>query len=696
MRFQRILNFIIILFTAQQITAQIPINGFAKYSTINFKGDYNNIFHIDYNADGYRDLILFNSNSAKYLVVENNKNSSLKVRRERNSAAPISLLHFTKNNSEGGVKYLALSKTKKTVELAEFSSDGAIRVRNKYKFNGNPSFADAADIERDGRMEYLVGGRNINGLYIFKETSKGLREEVYADSGVYSSGYFVDLDSDGFVDIVAFDPLANEIVILSNDLSGGFTEERSVEFIDGIKNFRVADFNSDGFNDLVYIKRNGIEAILGDSVYSFKKKSFIETHSKPEKFEIDDFNRDGYNDIAFITADKKNLYIKYRKSVSSYHKPIKYLQKKGLIDLTSFVDRSGKKIAVLDSLGSIHMLGELEFGEDKFSTSLIINAKTISEFDYLNDKFLDYAIYDETKQSLNVILNERRNLFKHWYEISLSAEINEIHVNDTSPGKKTFFCYNKGQRFIEIVRFDFEKQSHQTRIIYAEGDILSMRISTDKQKDRQSIFVLIKKNGILSLQTIEFKEFRYVKSDEVFISDNFIDADFTLSDFKEVLYLSKKNNGYSLSRVVLNRTPAVEQLSFYSKEEMENIVKLGWLPPANNKTKVPFSILSAKDGIRFDLFREKRKRTFLLRDNSVNVNSTLSGISYSWSEPAIYFSSANKIVEIRIDEKLKQISEKTIFEMPYQAYFYISKKRNRNNFILYGNPGNQTLNFMKY
>ena len=367
------------------VSAQIPINGFCKYREYSCKPGYNRVFTCDLNNNGYGDLFLSNITSNKFALLfpEAKLNSNSAV--EKSFSSSISGIQlFSSDNS--GKRYLIVSRKNKFAGLASMSKSGTPSIFYKLKIDGFPSSYGVGKIFGTiGRSAAILSGNSMNGITIIYENNKALVEKRISKEKAFSYSAFIDLDYDSFSDIAAVNSIKNSIELYYNNQLGDFSLARSIYLDSQISEFKTADFNSDGFTDLVYIKNNRFEVLLGDSVSSFRNKIILDTPVKPDKYVIMDFNGDGYNDIAYINSERGELYIAFGKGSNSFYPPVLYLKKPGLVDLTSFIDRTGKKLAVVSSEGKAYLITQIALTDESFSIALGEKPGTINTFDYLND-----------------------------------------------------------------------------------------------------------------------------------------------------------------------------------------------------------------------------------------------------------------------------------------------------------------------
>ena len=690
-------SFLVTLFLFSDITAQIPINGFCRYREFPVKKNFTNIFPIDYNSDGYRDLLIYNSSNNRYVSALSDNKSDLKDILEKYSPAAISNIHSFSNNSSER-RFIFLSRRTRQVAVSSFSRNGMISSQSKIKLNGYPSNIDVGDIDGDGKPEGLVSGSSISGLSIIKEKNRTLHETKIGTGKIFSTSLFIDLDYDSFPDIAAVDLYSNSVILFYNDGSGNFNESRSIGLKGEINEIKSADFNSDGFNDLIYIKDNHFEVLLGDSVSSFHKKFILETPVKPDKYTVLDFNGDGFNDVAFINTGNGTLYISFAKSTKVYYPPIIYLQKNGLSDLTSYIDRTGKKLAVLSSEGKIYLINKPGFADDSFSISLGFKPTALTTFDHLNDRFKDVCFVDETEKALKLILSERRNLFRTYFSIPLVSGYNDLIVDDGKSRIKTFYCFSKAGGAIEIVRINFDNYSYKKQTIYVDGSIEDIKFTSDRLKDRQNIYALVKKDGGTYLQEFEVRNFNLVSSQINLIDLNAERSWLTFGIYKDIYSVTKNENQLNLVKTVFDKKIIERKsiLNFNLNERDKFNYTIICLDELIGRARpVTFWTTNNYNSYLYT-FSNNRMNKYRLKisiDKNVTAGYNING---GGNELSFYFyNTSGKLLSVSFTGEEKSPLEKEIFVSKNINNYLVTVLNSRRTFLIYSNNLLNTITFEK-
>jgi len=691
-----IYSFLVNLIYLSDIIAQIPINGFCRYREFPVKKNFTNIFPVDYNLDGYRDLLIYNPFNNKYVSILSDKKSNLINLSEKYSPLGISNIHSLSSGSSEK-KFIFLSRRTRHVGVASFSKSGMISTQSKIKLNGFPSSIDVGDIDGDGKSEGLVSGTSLSGFSIIKEKNKNLQETKIEPRKVFLASIFIDLDYDSYPDIAAVDLYTNSILLFYNNGYGHFTKSRSIGLSGEISEFKSADLNSDGFNDLVYIKDDHFEVLIGDSVSSFQKKFILETPVKPDKYAVLDFNGDGFNDIAFINKQTGTLYISFAKSTNSFYPPILYMQKKGLVDLTAYIDRTGRKLALISTEGKIYLINNPGIDDDPFSITLGLKPTVLTTFDYLNDKFKDVCFIDETEKALKLVLSERRNLFRTYFSIPLLYDCTNIFVDENKSRIKTFYCYSN-KSAIEIIRMNFDDHNYKKQTLYVDGSLEDFKVVNDLTKDRQTINALIKKENKTYLEEFEFRDFNLVSSQVNLIDSNVEKSWLTFGVYKEIYSIEKKEKQLNLVKTVFDKKIIDRKilLNFnINKKDKFNYTVICLNELIGRARPVTFWITNNNKSFLYTFNNDKMNKYPL--KISINQNVTTGyNISDNGDELSFCFYNAGaKLRSVSFTEEKKLPIEKDLFVSKNINNYLVAVLNNRKTFLIYSNSLLNTLTFEK-
>ena len=189
-------------------------------------------------------------------------------------------------------------------------------------FESMPTALGAADFNRDGKLDLAAGGGSnvppgANNLSILLgDANGGFSAPTYFTVGqAPQSMSIADFNGDGFSDIAISNSLPagtnSTVSVLFGDGKGGFAERLPLEIGNLGRGTGVADFNKDGYLDLVVANSgsNSVSVLLGDGKGHFAPKVDFPVGTNPRKIAVGDLNRDGRADIVTPNTGSNDVSI---------------------------------------------------------------------------------------------------------------------------------------------------------------------------------------------------------------------------------------------------------------------------------------------------------------------------------------------------------------------------------------------------
>lgn len=678
----------------QSSSAQIPINGFCKFSQFAVSPNYNLLSAIDYNSDGYRDIVVYNPTQKKYSTLTANSRSSFGNASEKYSSLFVSAIHSYSSDIKKK-KFILLSRGSREAGIAFFSSNGGLTINSRIKMDGFPSAVDVGKTSENS-ANIILAGAGINGLVVCSEKNRMLNETERIKGKIFSSAVFVDLNYDGVSDIAAIDLISNSIVLYNNDLNGSFEESRSIGLGKEVSEFQALDFNSDRFTDLAYIKNNKLEILLGDSVSSFQKRIFFPSAEGIYKYSVFDYNGDGLNDVAYINKAKEKLLVAFAKSSNSYYPPVCYIKKNNIEALSSYVDRGGRKLVSLSSDGNVYLISSLIMQDDSFDLSLHEGAAYLQAFDYNKDGYKEIAFIDAGSHSLKFGLSERRNLFRTLYTLPISTNPNVLLIDDTKKNVITFIGYEKGNKVIEVLRFYFENNKTSRQVFYTSEKINEVKFVSDRLKDRLNICALTLNNKILSLQEFELRNFKQPIVNTYQIASNVENATFNFSVYKDVYALVRYGSNVDLVKIVFNKKEIerVPRLTFELKDDELIESRMISVDELLNRTKPAAALLSFNKKSVLYFFSDQKNMRYETKEL---FRSTIP-LRYSINNSNALFYTFSDSRKVLAELNPKEKSTKTILPIESEGIndYFVTTLHGKNKYLIFSNSINNSITIKKY
>jgi len=216
-------------------------------------------------------------------------------------------------------------------------------------------------------------------------------QNYIADEGVRGLSV-IDVNGDGFMDIVTANRNANNVSILINNGDGSFASPVNFDG-NGIGETACAsaDVNGDGIMDLYIGARSSNELILfmgdGDGGFTFSSK--VKVGSGPWMITAGDVNGDGVPDVVSANSGSSNLSVVFADANGNLSAPVNY--------------PTGSFPLAID-LGDIDGDGDLEVVTSNFSTADYTMYENDGTGNYINRRN-----FDANSAGSCVVLHDRDN-----------------------------------------------------------------------------------------------------------------------------------------------------------------------------------------------------------------------------------------------------------------------------------------------
>ena len=269
---------------------------------LNTYSGYTKFSFVDFDQDGVKDLILYGNNQKNFVIHRGFRDSTFSKPIRKFFFFPIDDFKWLTKTKSGTDYYLFVSRNKRLIGLVSFTNSFSLQLLNSIEFNSYPSSIKIVDLNKNGKNEALIFGNNFNGIQHITNNGYKLENFELNIENVYSDIILQDFNQDDLEDLIAVDVIKNSISFLENNEFSGFVPIREIEFDESLFSIEVLDYNNDNFTDLIVAKENGLEILLGDSVYSYTKQSEFKTPFTSSQFILADLNKDSTYDLFKINS----------------------------------------------------------------------------------------------------------------------------------------------------------------------------------------------------------------------------------------------------------------------------------------------------------------------------------------------------------------------------------------------------------
>lgn len=701
---RKVINGSLIVFMLYQSgAAQIPINGFCKYSVFTAGGKYTKLFALNFNQDSYSDLLLTGGEKNSFTTIAGKGIDNFSKATSSSFSPELSNFISYIEKYDKSPYYAFVSRKKKKAGWLNVSSPGTISIARQISFSSFPDVINQADFNDDGKNDLLISGAAFDGISILKNHNAKIEEKKMQTGKAFSQSVAVDLNSDSYPDIAAFNINNNSLQFFYNNSRGDFKLVRTIELQNPISSLQAFDLNSDSYSDLCFICGNELRVIFGDSVSGYQRVENIRTNLKPDKFIWGDFNKDGKFDIAYLSAgdelQSSQVSVLFQKNDGSFYPEIPYLQKKGLTDLIPFYSKFVYGFAALSEDGKIYFVLNLSsFGD---TSDLVFGnmPSTITLFDNGKDGISDLCLYNADKGLCTFVLRGKEGLPLTLFSQKINGAYSSMLIDDKGKSQKGIYFFSLDERVIEYLLIDFNSFSVKRDYLYVDGRIKDCRLMKGASGTRANIVVVHTVDDKLFYSFFTYKNFRYSLATASLTTGKLLDA--KIDTKGDIYYWSKEKGEANLSYasfknpVFVKTIQSVEYDSlFQSRNYLADVYSTGeefiFTAISNNKSNY-FFIGNSK--FHKVLKQPGIAKVFLANDLRIDYFGKYSGEGSK--RFFLYSSKSNDFLSAGINGHTGLFNIQKIAEVKDVGNFSIDKFSANNWYLLYANTNENCVSLKK-
>lgn len=327
-----------------------------------------------------------------------------------------------------------------------------------------PSPSEAADFNRDGIVDMIVGNAANNVLSLFMGTGNAnfLSEVPYIAGNNVRGVAVADLDGDGFDDIVTANRSGSNISLFRNNGNSTFGTATNINTVGNSETaVMMADANNDGILDAFVgcYASNEIVLMLGDGNGSFTFSARSALNGPPWAIVVGDINGDGNVDVAACLSSANRIGIIFGNGAGGLGAVTNYLS--GSFPLAIDIgDVDGDND--LDIISSQYIAADFRVfqntGNGVLSTTPVIlpssgSGSCITVHDRDNDGDLDLSGIDEVDDLLFVFNNGPVGINQISSEVPSEYSLEQNYPNPFNPSTHLEFGISNLE-FISLKVYD--------------------------------------------------------------------------------------------------------------------------------------------------------------------------------------------------------------------------------------------------
>jgi len=537
---------ILFLILSQNISAQIPINGFCEYNSYEVPSGYEHFLPVDINDDLNSEIILYSSSKKKIAIVTELTDGNNPVINEFPVPFEISQLEPLQDKGT----YVFTSRQNRLLGLLKISGDEKPKVISKLEFDSFPENINVGDINNYGIEEFLITGGGFDGISLIYQYEGRLGESKITGGSSFCFSTLIDLSNDGFYDIVACNLFERSLQFFSNDGDGNFNLMRSLPSDTKLYSINSYDADNDTYEDLVVSNTGSITILYGDFQSSYKEKVVIQVEHIPEEVLLGDFNQDGLTDLAYVDYTNGILSLIFGSDGRKFYKEILYRKINGLTD----VHQSKNALWCLSEDGQLFSIEKFNDFTKNVNFVPAVNPATIQHFDYAEDGVTDICFIDSYKSELNLFIRDEKGIPSLYYSMPVSADHNEIITEVTTSGDNIFYCFSKGNMLVEIIKTNFENETIERKQLYSPGDIQDLKV---KQVDSTltNIFITYNSANRFVLGKFEDRGLSVTFKQFPFVDRNVLHSELIATEEPIIYYWKEHSDTLYFKKAVIKTGP---------------------------------------------------------------------------------------------------------------------------------------------
>jgi hypothetical protein len=533
--------------------SQIPIDGFCNLESYIVPLGYTGLITSDLDFDGNDELILY-SNSLRQIGIFFHSTETDTSFNEFRTSSEISQLKPVKEND--AYLFAAVERKIRKISYIYLTADTLSENRGEITFDSFPENVYPGDIDLDGRDEVLVSGSGFDGLSLLYRAGNNIGERKIINGTSFSEAILIDLNTDGYLDILAFNILESTLQFFYNNTNGDFRLERSLSYPIKLHLLKTRDLNEDGFDDIIYSSGTSLEILFGDFQSAYDKKATVQLKAGPEGIQFGGFNNDNNIDLVYLNSNDGTINLRFGKTDFNFYERITYLQKPFLKSFVKFNYQKSDAIAVLSEDGELSIINKLKSFNGDIKIIPAIEPDEINRFDLGNDGGTDICYIEHNDNSLKFFITNKNGIPYGYYSFPLLEDHGEIIIDEYYRQSKTFYCYTKGKPLIEVLKYNFRTNQLNRRQLYAPGDIFDLALQR-VDSSLVNVFMLYNKQSKLFLGKFEDKDLSVTFKEYPFIDRNVTLAELLINNNLKAYYWKTEGDSYYFDLAEIKTGPYI-------------------------------------------------------------------------------------------------------------------------------------------
>jgi hypothetical protein len=358
----------------------------------------------DLNGDHQADLVVLDQNSSAVQIRFGQGNGTFGPATTISAGLNPRSAVIADLNGDGNSDIAVANTDSNDVSVFLGIGNGAFETPVNYVVGTDPMCLGVGDFNQDGKQDIITGNASSRDASALLNLENGF----FAGSIDYPAGVSpeesvpVDVNHDGILDLVVTNPTSNELSVLLGNGDGSF--QPPVAYSTGIgsapEGLTAVDLNGDGFMDIVVADAgtNDVSVFLGNANGTLAHALHFAAGSHPTSIASGDFTGDHHPDLVVADAESNAISVLVGNGDGTFAAPVSYgaPTNPNSVSVADFNRDGNLDIAVFSSAnGNVRILpgrGDGTFGapiDSSFGSALAICVG-----DFNNDMIPDLIVSD--------------------------------------------------------------------------------------------------------------------------------------------------------------------------------------------------------------------------------------------------------------------------------------------------------------
>lgn len=530
---------------------RISLNGFGRYISVDNQSQIVSIFSFDINGDGIIDIAGLDETGENLYVYYGKGFNSFSNPIKYSFGRKYSGILFKDLNIDGRTNLVLYSKLDGVIVIYSFYGKSIARIMN-ITVDCCFSNIEAINLDVSPEFELVLYGANFKGIGIISLKRNGrFTYKKIEENETYSLLVPFNLNSDNKIDLIAFNPLSRELILLRNIASYHFSKSIYKKFDFSFDRILVGNFDDDLLNDIALVNNQNkrMHLFYGNGIGGFSRQGLIRIPSNFSSTVVFDFNRDLQDDFIVFDHFVKKLILKTlindEKILSL---PIIELNR--LYSLALYRTITTKGIVISTSNGIFLIVySSLNFKSEKYA--IVSNPVFLQTFRFSNELYPKILLIDRESNRLNIITRNEFNSPQDIYSIPMSAPHERIKILSATENEMHIVCFKPLRYNFDYFVIKLKEMKYKREIVTVDGLIKDINIEPS-----------LKGKFLLNIIVQSGSDFRAIVYQPFEVNKILLNEKIGTTDFIDFAYDNLNRNLFFLSRGPMNLNLVIKSRRF--------------------------------------------------------------------------------------------------------------------------------------